>query len=214
MSESTIAALASPPGIGGISIVRMSGPQATAIASRLFRRSSGESLSAFQSHRLYYGHIADPDDGRIIDEVLLAVMKSPRSYTREDVVEIHSHGSLAAVQVILKSVLKNGAILAEPGEFTRRAFLNGRIDLTQAEAVMDLIHARSELALSQFAIQLDGVLRAEVERLREGCLSFLARIEAEIEFPEDIEESIDLQGHLRTIAPSDRRRHPPAVGII
>jgi tRNA modification GTPase len=193
MSETTIAALASPPGTGGISIVRMSGPQATAIATRLFRRSSGESLSAFQSHRLYYGHIADPDDGRIIDEVLLAVMKSPRTYTREDVVEIHSHGSPAAVQVILKSVLKNGAILAEPGEFTRRAFLNGRIDLTQAEAVMDLIHARSEQALSQFAVQLNGVLRTEVERLREGILSSLVRIEAEIEFPEDIEESIDLK---------------------
>lgn len=200
MSESTIAALASPPGTGGISIVRMSGPQATAIASLLFRRRSGERLSAFQSHRLYYGHIADPDDGRIIDEVLLAVMKSPRSYTREDVVEIHSHGSPAAVQVILKSVIKNGAILAEPGEFTRRAFLNGRIDLTQAEAVMDLIHARSEQALSQFAIQLNGVLRTEVERLREGILSCLVRIEAEIEFPEDIEESIDLKdicGQLR-----------------
>jgi len=134
-------------------------------------------------------------------------MKSPRTYTREDVVEIHSHGSPAAVQVILKSVLRNGAVLAEPGEFTRRAFLNGRIDLTQAEAVMDLIHARSEQALSRFAIQLDGVLRAEVERLREGCLSCLARIEAEIEFPEEIEESIDLQEICEQL------RHPIGEGI-
>ena len=132
MIESTIAALASPPGTGGISIVRMSGPQAIPIASLLFRRGSGGPLSAVESHRLYYGHIADPDNGRVIDEVLLAVMCSPRSYTREDVVEIQSHGSPVAVRAILKAILKSGAVLAEPGEFTRRAFLNGRIDLTQA----------------------------------------------------------------------------------
>jgi tRNA modification GTPase len=200
MSESTIAALASPPGTGGISIVRMSGPQAIAIASRLFRRRSGKRYSAFKSHLLYYGNITDSQDGRVIDEVLLAVMKRPRTYTREDVVEIHSHGSPAAVQAIINSLLKCGAILAEPGEFTRRAFLNGRIDLTQAEAVMDLIHARSEQVLSRFATQLDGALRTEIERLREDCLSCLSRIEAEIEFPEDMDEVTDLNAmgeHLR-----------------
>jgi tRNA modification GTPase len=207
MIESTIAALASPPGTGGISIVRMSGPQAIPIASRLFRRGSGGRLPAVESHRLYYGHITDPDDGRIIDEVLLAVMCSPRSYTREDVVEIQSHGSPVAVRAILKAILRGGAVLAEPGEFTRRAFLNGRIDLTQAEAVMDLILARSEQALSRFATQLDGALRAEVERLRGECLSCLARIEADIEFPEDIDEDLDLHGI------GNRLRHQTAEEI-
>jgi tRNA modification GTPase len=172
----------------------MSGPQAIPIATRLFRRGSGDRLSAVESHRLYFGHITDPEDGRIIDEVLLAVMRSPRSYTREDVVEIQSHGSPAAVQAILKSVLNSGAVLAEPGEFTRRAFLNGRIDLTQAEAVMDLIHARSEQMLSRFASQMGGTLRAEIERLRGECLAYLARIEADIEFPGDIDDALDLHG--------------------
>ncbi len=119
-------------------------------------------------------------------------MRGPRSYTREDVVEIQSHGSPAAVQAILKLVLESGAVPAEPGEFTRRAFLNGRIDLTQAEAVMDLVNARSGQVLSRFAIQLGGALRTEVEQLRGECLSHLARIEADIEFPEDIDESLDL----------------------
>ena len=174
MRESTIAALASPPGTGGISIVRISGPQALDIAARLFRRRSGERLGTVQSHRLYYGHIAAPADGRILDEVLLAVMRRPRTYTREDVVEIHSHGSPAAVRAILQAVLQSGAEAAEPGEFTRRAFLNGRIDLTQAEAVMDLIEARSERALEQFASQLDGSLRAEIERYEGSVLRRLA----------------------------------------
>jgi tRNA modification GTPase len=191
MNESTIAALATPPGTGGISIVRMSGPQAISIASRLFRHRSGQQ-SEFQSHRLYYGHLADPLNGNPIDEVLLAVMRSPRTYTREDVVEIHSHGSPAAVQAILQAVLQSGAVQAEPGEFTRRAFLNGRIDLTQAEAVMDLIHARSEQALSFFAAQMNGSLRKEIERLRDDCVAFLAHIEARIDFPDDMEEDLDL----------------------
>jgi tRNA modification GTPase len=207
MIESTIAALASPPGTGGISIVRMSGPQAIPIATRLFRRGSGDRLSAVESHRLYFGHITEAEEGRIIDEVLLAVMRSPRSYTREDVVEIQSHGSPAAVQAILKSVLNSGAVLAEPGEFTRRAFLNGRIDLTQAEAVMDLIHARSEQVLSRFASQMGGALRAEVERLRGECLTSLSRIEADIEFPEDIDEALDLH------AIGSRLRRLTAEGI-
>jgi tRNA modification GTPase len=191
MRESTIAALASPPGTGGISIIRISGPRALDIAARLFRRRSGERLGTVQSHRLYYGHIAEPADGRILDEVLLAVMKRPQTYTREDVVEIHSHGSPAAVRAILQAVLQCGAEAAEPGEFTRRAFLNGRIDLTQAEAVMDLIEARSERALELFASQLDGSLRAEIEQVRGECLSALGRIEAEIDFPDDV-EPVDL----------------------
>lgn len=190
MRESTIAALASPPGVGGISIIRISGPQSLPIAARIFR-ARRKTSGSLQPHRLTYGHIVDPTDGRIIDEVLLAIMPAPNTYTREDVAEIQSHGSPAAVRAILKLVLSNGAAPASPGEFTQRAFLNGRIDLTQAEAVMDLIEARSEPALARFAANVDGSLRREIERLRAECLAILGRIEAEIDFPDDVEEMRD-----------------------
>jgi tRNA modification GTPase len=190
MLESTIAALASPPGIGGISIIRLSGPNSIPIAARIFRPHGKPSGSPLP-HRLTYGHIVDPADGHTIDEVLLAIMPAPRSYTREDVVEIQSHGSPAAIHAILKLVIQSGATPAPPGEFTRRAFLNGRIDLTQAEAVMDLIEARSEMALARFAALADGSLRRDIAALREACLAMLGRIEAEIEFPDEIEETGD-----------------------
>lgn len=196
MDDSTIAAIATPAGSGGISIIKISGSRAIPIASALFHGSSPTIRNAaqpvdFQSHRLYHGHIIDPASGVSIDEVLLSVMRAPHSYTCEDVVEINSHGSPAAVQAILEIVLRTGARLAEPGEFTRRAFLNGRIDLTQAEAVIDLINARSARALEIFTAQLNGALRQEVLNLRSVCVELLSRIEAGIDFPEDVEENFD-----------------------
>ncbi|MDO8944397.1 MAG: tRNA uridine-5-carboxymethylaminomethyl(34) synthesis GTPase MnmE [Desulfobacterales bacterium] len=194
--SSTIAAIATPAGSGGISIIRVSGPNAVSIAAALFQPCAGgpENRPAgpsFESHRLYYGHIVDPASGRTLDEVLLSVMKAPRSYTREDVVEINAHGGPVAVRSTLEAVLRQGARLAEPGEFTRRAFLNGRIDLTQAEAVADLINARSERSLSSAAAQLEGGLRQEVQTIRTFCLDLLVRLEAGIDFPEDMGELID-----------------------
>jgi tRNA modification GTPase len=212
--NATIAAIASPAGTGGISIIKISGPQALAIASLLFRSSPATAAEAgpgsgFQSHHLHYGHIVDPASGRTVDEVLLAVMKAPRTYTREDVAEINSHGAPAAVQAIFELVLRHGARLAEPGEFTRRAFLNGRIDLTQVEAVSDLINARSARALEISAAQMKGALRQEILTVRGCCVELLARIEAEIDFPEDVGDALDGQAlrrdlHDRVIEPVRR----------
>jgi tRNA modification GTPase len=158
MRNSTIAAIATPGGRGGIGIIKISGSQALSIVSAIFApaesRTATDSLKpvaseavpadVMGSHRLHYGHIVDPDSRQVLDEVLVSVMKAPRSYTREDVVEINTHGGHTAVRATLDLVLRLGARLAEPGEFTRRAFLNGRIDLTQAEAVIDVINARTE----------------------------------------------------------------------
>ncbi len=193
---STIAAIATPAGSGGISIIRVSGPHAVPIAAALFQHCTGgpgnrPAGPAFESHRLYYGHMVDPASGRTLDEVLLSVMRAPKSYTREDVVEINAHGGPVAVRSILEAVLRQGARLAEPGEFTRRAFLNGRIDLTQAEAVADLINARSERSLSSAAAQLEGGLRQAVQTIRTFCLDLLVRLEAGIDFPEDVGDLID-----------------------
>lgn len=198
MDDRTIAAIASPPGTGGISIVKISGPSSISIAASVFRpaskRSRGRFAPAiFESHRLYYGHILDDRSGRCLDEVLLAVMKAPRSYTREDIAEINCHGGAAAVRAVLELVLRKGARLAEPGEFTRRAFLNGRIDLTQAEAVIDIINARTDQAFDVASAQVGGILRREVENIRSFLIDRLARNEAAIDFPEedDVQQSSD-----------------------
>jgi tRNA modification GTPase len=204
MDDSTIAAIASPAGRGGISIIKISGPQAAAIAAALFRpaaKQRPDKPAGFnpESHRIHYGRIVDALTGRVIDEVLLSIMRAPRSYTREDVVEISTHGSPVAVRAILEQVLRQGARLAEPGEFTRRAFLNGRIDLTQAEAVSDLIQARSDRAQAAAAAQLGGVLRREIESHRYRCVDLLSRIEAGIDFPEDVDEILDAQRFAREL---------------
>jgi tRNA modification GTPase len=205
MENSTIAAIATPGGRGGIGIVKISGLKALSIASAIFSPAESNSLSdpaspaeelkvpadAMKSHRLYYGHIVDPENRRALDEVLLSVMKSPRSYTREDVVEINTHGGQAAVRAILELVLRQGARLAEPGEFTRRAFLNGRIDLTQAEAVIDIINARTEKFLQLAAAQVSGTLRLSVEKIREALVALLTRLEAGIDFPDDVPELLE-----------------------
>lgn len=181
--EDTIAAVATPVGPGGIGIVRLSGTLAREIAQRIFR--PGRPVQTLQSHRLYLGLLVDPDTGAVVDEVLLSFMKAPHSYTREDVVEINSHSGAFLLSRILQIVLRSGARLARPGEFTFRAFMNGRMDLTQAEAVVDLIRARSEKGLLMASGQMRGGLREEIESVRKNALALLARIEAGIDFPED-----------------------------
>ncbi len=179
----TIAAISTPLGPGGIGIVRISGPQARAISQQIFRRKKGQ--GPILSHHFTLGEILHPEDQTVLDEVLLVYMDQPKTYTREDVVEIQCHSGALILQEILQTVLHSGARLAEPGEFTKRAFLNGRIDLTQAEAVMDLIYSRTQRALDLANRQLSGQLAAKIKGLREGLLDLLTRMEAGIDFPEE-----------------------------
>ncbi len=202
----TIAAIATPGGKGGIGIVKISGPSAFTVAEAIFKPidrcqdSNAVSVSApegkrhkvfeFESHRLYYGHIVDPQSGLLLDEVLLSAMKAPQTYTREDVVEINAHGGAVVLHAILQLVLKRGVRLAEPGEFTRRAYANGRIDLTQAEAVIDIINARTQKSLQLAAAHVSGKLRKQITFVRGGLIDILTRIEAAIDFPDDVTELI------------------------
>lgn len=193
LQQDTICAIATPVGQGGIGIIKISGPEALALGERLFRSSHVQasepsSLLSFRSHKLYHGQIIDPATNIPVDEVLLSVMRAPHTYTREDVVEINAHSGYAALDRILQLVLDQGARLAEPGEFTRRAFLNGRIDLSQAEAVIELIHARSEQSLLQANRQLRGELRHQVEAWRERLLHCQSILEATIDFSEDLDD--------------------------
>ncbi len=185
LPDDTIAAVATPLGEGGLAVVRLSGPQALAVADRVFVPAGASSLkpSSAPSHTLHYGHVTRR--GRPVDEALLAVMRAPRTYTREHVVEISCHGGLMAARLVLDTVLEQGARLALPGEFTRRAFLNGRLDLAQAEAVADLIHSRTELALAAAHEQLAGRLSQRVNALRDDLMGILAHVEAHIDFPEE-----------------------------
>jgi tRNA modification GTPase len=185
LNHDTIAAISTPMGEGGIGIVRVSGPLSLSLADRLFRPSRPDRPSSFSSHTLHHGFIIDPQGQERIDEVLLAIMRSPHSYTREDVVEIHAHGGLVPLLRILELMLQQGARLADPGEFTRRAFLNGRIDLAQAEAVMDIVQAKSERGLKLALRHLDGSLSRRIGILRDRILSILAQGEARIDFPEE-----------------------------
>lgn len=185
----TIAAISTPLGAGAIGIVRMTGPQAIAICDRLYSQPGGETLAQAPSHSLRYGAIHDPATGELVDEVLVGVMRAPGTYTREDVVEVNCHGGPVAQQKLLSLFLEQGAQLASPGEFTRRAFLNGRIDLAQAESVAQIIGAKTEAGLRVAMSQLDGSISAEMRSLRLSILSVMAAIEADIDFSdEDIEE--------------------------
>jgi tRNA modification GTPase len=185
MIDDTIAAIATPLGEGGLAVIRLSGKQALAISEKCFDPIGAASAkpTAAGTHTLHYGRIIH--DGREIDEVLLAVLKAPRTFTREDTVEITCHGGLLASQSVLKAVLAAGARSADPGEFTRRAFLNGRIDLTQAEAVADVIHARTDLALTAANGQLAGKLSQRINQLRDDLMQTLAHIEAHLDFPDE-----------------------------
>ena len=188
MFDETIGAIATPLGQGGLAIIRLSGDKALAIADSLFvpGAKSKSQLAKAKSHTLHYGHIVRNE--RRLDEVMVSVMKSPATFTREDVVEISCHGGIRSTKAVLDAVLEGGARLALPGEFSKRAFLNGRIDLTQAEAVADLIHARTDLALSAANEQLAGKLSQRINQLRDDLMHVLAHVEAHIDFPdEDIE---------------------------
>lgn len=178
----TIAAIATPPGCGGIGIVRVSGPRAEQIGVSIFRGNLG---GGFDSHRLYYGRFINPVDDSLIDEGMAVVMRSPRSYTREDVLELHSHGGYLVVRSVLQACVAAGARLAEPGEFTRRAFLNGRLDLCQAESVIDVINSRTEASLALAQRQREGLLGRELEAVRHLIVEALAVLEAHIDFPEE-----------------------------
>lgn len=185
MLHDTIAAIATPIGEGGLAVIRVSGPDALAVADRCFRPAGKRAVrpSTAPTHTLHYGHIVRGD--AVVDEVMLAVLRAPRTFTREDTVEISCHGGLLASKAALDAVLAAGARLAHPGEFTQRAFLNGRLDLAQAEAVADLIHARTELALSAANEQLAGKLSQRINQLRDALILTLAHIEAHIDFPEE-----------------------------
>ncbi len=181
--EDTIAAIATPWGRAGIGIVRLSGPRAVTIARGVFK--PRWPLAELDSHRLYLGHLQDPATQEMLDEVLLTCMRAPHSYTREDLAEIHSHSGYHLLSRILEIVLGQGARLAHPGEFTLRAFLNGRIDLTQAEAVADLIHAKSDRGLYLATRQIRGELSAEIHLLGQALVDLLAEAEAALDFPEE-----------------------------
>ncbi|MGO9535860.1 MAG: tRNA uridine-5-carboxymethylaminomethyl(34) synthesis GTPase MnmE [Limisphaerales bacterium] len=185
MFNDTIAAIATPLGEGGLAVVRISGPQTLAVADKSFLPVGKSSLkpSAATTHTIHYGKIVR--QGRSVDEVLLAVLRAPRTFTCEDTVEITCHGGILPAKLVLDTLLENGARLAEPGEFTRRAFLNGRIDLAQAEAVADLIHSRTELALAAANEQLAGKLSQRINELRDEMMKTLAHVEAHIDFPDE-----------------------------
>ncbi|RBP05003.1 tRNA uridine-5-carboxymethylaminomethyl(34) synthesis GTPase MnmE [Rossellomorea aquimaris] len=190
MEFDTIAAISTPMGEGAIAIVRLSGDQAFDIGDEVFKGMKGTSMKEFASHTIHYGHIIDPDTEQVVEEVMVSVMRGPKTFTREDIIEINCHGGLVSVNKVLQLVLKNGARLAEPGEFTKRAFLNGRIDLSQAEAVMDLIRAKTDRAMNVALNQMEGRLSNLIRKLRQEILETLAHVEVNIDYPEydDVEE--------------------------
>lgn len=189
MQLETISSISTPVGEGAIAIVRLSGATALEIADTLYK--GKKPLSEVDSHTINYGHIVDPDTGETVEEVMAAVMRAPRTYTREDIVEINCHGGIHTVNRVLQLTLKNGAKMAEPGEFTKRAFLNGRIDLSQAEGVMDFIRSKTNEASKVANQQMQGRLRDYIEQLRQSVLNILAQVEVNIDYPEydDVEEA-------------------------
>ena len=203
MYTDTISAIATPPGDGGIGIVRLSGPDAARIAGALFRRpgrTAPVDVARLRSHYLYYGHLVHPATGQVVDEVLLARMAAPRSYTREEVVELHCHGGPLPVREVLRLTIAQGARQAEPGEFTLRAFLNGRVDLSQAEAVMAVVSARTSRSLELAVDELRGRLGSRLAPARAALIDALAYLDASADFPEDEVPALDLEPTLRRAA--------------
>lgn len=190
MEFDTIAAISTPLGEGAIAIVRLSGPEAVSIADQVFRSPSHKKLAQEATHTIHYGHLVRPETEEVVEEVMVSLMRGPKTFTREDVVEINCHGGLVTVNQVLQLVLRAGARMAEPGEFTKRAFLNGRIDLSQAEAVMDLIRAKTDKAMNVALGQMDGRLSRLIQSLRQALLETLAQVEVNIDYPEydDVEE--------------------------
>src|SRR5690554_6925069 len=194
--NNTIVALATPAGAGAIAVIRLSGPEAISIASRLFHSVSGKNLIDQKTHTVHLGHIKDGN--RIIDEVLATVFKNPNSYTGEDVVEISCHGSNFIRQEIIQLCLRNGCRMAEPGEFTLRAFLHGKMDLSQAEAVADLIASESAASHQLAMQQTRGGFSSEIQKLREELLNFASLIELELDFAEEDVEFADRRSEEHT----------------
>src|SRR4030067_29879 len=190
--ENTVCAIIPPPGTGGVSVIRLRGKEAISCAARVFRKKSGKSLRDAKTNSIQYGHILDSSTGAVLDEVLVGIMKAPHSYTCEDVAEVSCHGGLLITSKILEVFVREGARLAEPGEFTRRAFLNGRIDLAQAEAVIGLINSKTEEGLRSSIWQLEGSISRKINELRDALTAAIASLEAFIDFPE---EDIDVVIH-------------------
>lgn len=184
-NDDTIAAIATPPGDGGIAVIRISGPASLDIIRTIFKAGSEEEIPRFLPRMLYHGNITDPESGMRVDEVLAVYMKSPASYTGDDVVEIHSHGGHIVPKKIIDLVFGQGARPANPGEFSLRAFLNGKMDLAQAEAVADVVNAQTEDALKQAELQLEGVLSRKIQEIKDIILDILAEVEAQVDFPEE-----------------------------
>lgn len=181
----TIAAIATVLGEGGISIIRVSGEKSLDIVSSIFKGKKENGLRDIKTYTMRYGFIVEKETGDILDEVIVSYMKAPRSFTAEDTVEINCHGGVISTQKVLEEVIKNGARIADPGEFTKRAFLNGRIDLSQAEAVIDIIRAKTELAMKSAVQQSSGRVSKEINNIRESLLEIIAHIEATVDYPED-----------------------------
>jgi len=188
--EDTIAAISTAPGVGAISIIRVSGNDSISIVNKIFK---GKDLEKVNTHTIHYGNIVDNE--KIIDEVLVSIMKSPKTFTKEDIVEINCHGSISTTKKILELLLIKGARLAEPGEFTKRAFLNGRIDLTQAEGIMDLISSKTEKTRDLAINQLSGNISSLIQKIRKKLVDILATIEVNIDYPE-YEENIEMTNEM------------------
>lgn len=199
--EDTIAAISTPIGVGGIGIIRVSGKEAISIVDKIFKAANKKSLTEVDSHTITYGHIIS-QSGKVLDEVLIMLMKAPKTFTREDVIEINCHGGPIPLNAVLMEVINAGARLADSGEFTKRAFLNGRIDLSQVEAIMDIIEAKTELSLSQAIGQLEGNLSKRIKAYQDTLIQIIARIEVSIDYPEyDQDEPItsDFEEELRAL---------------
>ena len=199
--EDTIAAISTPIGVGGIGIIRVSGKEAISIVDKIFRAANKKSLMDIDSHTITYGHIIN-QSGKVLDEVLVMLMKAPKTFTREDVIEINCHGGPIPLNAVLMELINAGARLADSGEFTKRAFLNGRIDLSQVEAIMDIIEAKTELSLSQAVGQLEGNLSKKIKAYQDTLIQIIARIEVSIDYPEyDQDEPItnDFEKELKAL---------------
>ena len=203
--DDTIAAVATPIGEGGLGVIRVSGPRTVAVVCAVFRDRHGRPVEGLPSHRVRFGKVIDPRTGATLDEVLSTYMRAPHSYTREDVVEISCHGGVGVMARLLEALVCGGARLAEPGEFTKRAFLNGRLDLAQAEAVIDLIHAQTEASHRLALAQLEGRLSQVILAMREGLLETLAYVEGAMEFPEEDLELLPWSALLAKVEDIDRR---------
>ncbi len=207
--DTTIAAISTPLGAGGIGIIRISGTDALPILQKIF--TPCDKNCSYKSHQFYYGHIHQRESGKVLDEVLVVFMAAPKTYTRENVVEIHCHGSLIVLQNVLETVLNYGAVLALPGEFTKRAFLNGRIDLTQAEAVIDILAAKTRKGVDLAQEQLSGSLFVEIDQLRKSLAHAKAIVEVAIDFPD---EDIEIIDHSETSGTLRREVYAPLLKLV